>query len=547
MKIWVEKKALWLHCSINDSGIAKSIAGDGWRKRQQAWKYPLDLSTFKVLCAKFPKADVPRGTSQLFQVAKDVFNKAESIKAGAITNPEEEYRDILSLPLFDHQLKSFTFYKNFDRVLDFSEPGAGKTAVQLALIKHRMVEEGISKILVVCPLAIVERVWAKDIEQFMPNFPYQVFALNDTVPKAKTALNLAANGVYVINYEKTWRIEDWLLDVPWDFIIFDESGRLASHNSKQTKTCIQVGQRAKYVSLMSGTPGSWLQLFSQMRIVDEMLLGNSYWAYVSKYFDKVGFEGYTIVPKQGATKTLKRLVDVFAMAWKKADCLDLPPLTTRVLSCKMEKEQARIYREMAEHMVAELNEEMYDANLALTKLLRLNQITSGFIQETGGENVQIFEKNPKLELLKEVLSEIPEGRKIIIWAVFHADMKILQSALGDKAVSYYGGISAKEKEANLTRFLDPADDTIILIAHPKSAGIGLNLTIANYSFWFSMNYSFNDYAQARERYNRTGQKYSMTEYVLTCEGTVDETIIRAIKDKKSVNDIITTVKVKHGK
>ena len=78
--------------------------------------------------------------------------------------------------------------------------------------------------------------------------------------------------------------------------------------------------------------------------------------------------------------------------------------------------------------------------------------------------------------------------------------------------------------------------------NPASGGMGLNLSNANYAIYYSMNYSFEQYDQSRERFNRPGQTRKMTIYHLQAKNTIDETIYEALKNKEKVNDLITTIK-----
>ncbi len=546
-RIWTDNGALYLQCPYEDKHKAKSVPGDGWRKRKQAWKYPMDIMTFKVLCAKWPNAEIDPGTLESFTVARKEFNRAETTRAAAIQKPDETLRDFLAYPFFDHQLKSFTYFKDLEKAVDFSDPGTGKTLVQLALIKHRILEHGVKKILIVCPLGIIEPVWAREIVKFIENFPLPIHPLNVSVDKACELLEKDLDGVYIINYEKTWRMQDWLTDFAWDFVIFDESSRLKTYNAKQTQTCTAIAKGVRFKSIMTGTPApnTFLELFSQIRIIDDRLFGNSFYAYKAKYFEPSQFNEFDWTIRRGADAEIKRLSQVFGMAWKKEQCLDLPKLTVQRLDYELSDEQKKAYKTMAEEMVATLNAEEYQASVVLTKILRLSQITSGFIQETEGEALQFFKVNPKLNLLMEVLSDIPKERKVIIWAVYHADMENLKGKLGEAAVTYYGAMNAREKNLALDKFInDP--DIRYFIAHPKSAGMGLNLTVANYSVFYSKDYSFEAYAQSRERFNRPGQELAMTEYHLVAPGTVDVLLLDALKTKQKINDFITTFKETHG-
>ena len=243
--------------------------------------------------------------------------------------------------------------------------------------------------------------------------------------------------------------------------------------------------------------------------------------------------------KQGEENNIKGLISSKSITWDKSQCLDLPSITTRNMTCELTKEQKEVYKSMSTEMISIINNDLYTAQIVLTQLLRLTQITSGFLKSE--ECFNRFSPNPKLELLKEIIETIPKDKKIIIWAIFHADSDLIHKELGQSSVVFNGTIKDKDKEKNLYKFNnDPL--TRFIICHPNSGGMGLNLSVANYSIYYSVNYSFEQYAQSRERFNRPGQKFKMTEYRLLCKDTIDEKVLDILDRKQKINDFIRGVK-----
>ena len=533
-------KTLSLKCSYEDKERAKIVNGYKWNKISKMWDYPLNDDTFKALTALFPNASVADYVRKQLEIVKGKYENYKKLKDAAFSDVLFPKPD-LNIPLYDHQFISYKYFMAMPYAIDFSECGAGKTATQIALIADQVRNENYH-ILIICPKSIMTQVWKNDIETFLINKNRQlnIVILDKDVRSCEQTLPHVKNkpGIYIINFEKTWRIPR-LKKIQWDMVIVDESSKIKAPSAKQTKAILKL--HANYKSIMTGTPtpNSILELFSQIKFVDRDIFGTTQYAFRSKYF-QADYLGFNWEPKQDTPGKFKEILDGISMGWKKEDCVDLPPVTTRTLECEMTQIQYRTYLDMKQEAIAFIDSQGYSANIALTKLLRLAQITSGFIQNTEGQNIQNFKDNPKLKLLLETLEGIPENRKVIIWAVFRNDIERIKGVLGDSAVTYYGKTKNKEREVNINRFLN--DDSIkYFIAHPKSAGHGLNLSVANYCIYYSTDYSYEGYQQSVDRINRISQKNKMTVYHLVCKNSIDKIIYKSLERKKTINEFIKDV------
>jgi SNF2 family DNA or RNA helicase len=544
-------KKLYLNTEFVKKDDAKTIPGSQWSKSSRAWTYPLDRKVFEQILAKFPDAEVDPSVKEKLRAKEFSLQHYEWLKKTHF-KADEKNNEFINGQFYRHQNMTFNWFRHMNICADFSDAGAGKTLVQIALIKERIKRNVINKILIICPLSIMEAVWEHDIEKFMKtdNFNYPVHILKD-VAKSKKLLKFRALGIYIINYEKVWRIYDELKKMNFDFIILDESSKIKNHSSKQTKACLKLGENVPYKSIMTGTPApnSYLELWSQIRFLDERILCSNFSSFRNLYFYPGGFENHEWFIRQGAKEHIYSLIHNISVSWKKKDCLDLPDLTIQDIKFQLPKEQQKIYEDMYNFMIAELESgESFSTNIVLTKLLRLSMITSGFIQDTGGERFEVFQKNEKMNVMDELIEEIPTNKKILIWGIFHHDIEMIKNHLTKKygersVVTFYGKDSSAQKTENYNQFkTDP--ECRFFVAHPKSAGMGLNLSNANYSIFYSMNYSYESYAQSKERYNRTGQIENMTEYRLIAKGTIDEIVFRALNLKQSINDYIRNMGIK---
>lgn len=548
--LWAEGGKLCLWCPYEDRTRAVSITGSYFSKKTKHWTFPLLKLVFNEVVAVFPEVEIEAGTKEGLDELRQGYVDLLKLRDEALLNPDEDYRDLLALPFWTHQLQSFTFWSQTNLSADFSEPGSGKTAVQIGLIWDRIWNADVKRVLIVCPLSIMERVWANDIRLFLgEGNPLTINVLGRSVDYARKVLQADMDGIYIINYEKTWRLLPQLLKLNPDFIIADESSRIKNPTSKQTKAMLKLSTVAEFKSILTGTPtpNTWLELFPQWKFLDPRMLGESFYAFRELYFQKSHWNEYEWNPKPATANRLEQIKSVYSVSWKKKDTQDLPPFASQWLELELTKEQKRAYNEMAADMVTLIDEEAYDASIVLTKLLRLSQITSGFIQNTEGTNKTYFTPNPKLKLLIESIKDLPPNAKFIVWAVYHEDIRIITEALekaGVKCVQFYGGVSKPNREIALSEFIE--GDAQAFIAHPKSAGMGLNLSVASYSYRYSMNYSFEDYAQSVERFNRSGQKNPMNEYILVAKKTIDEIIAGVIEGKKGINALMTSFKEEYS-
>jgi len=545
-----DKKHLIFYAQYDQREAVKGISGYQWDARKKAWLFPLNKITLQKIISTFPSTTVKDVTHKMLNdFAFDLQMANNNKKKHFIIN--EQYRNWLNAPFYDHQLQTYNFFKHMNICADTSEPGTGKTMIQLGLIKDRIMVGNSFRYLIIAPLGLLDPVWKHDIEKFMfaGRFTFPIYVMNETVDKARKILQHSDMGIYLINYEKVWRLEDELKKLNPDMIILDESSKIKTPSSKQSKAVLKLGLNTRYKSIMTGTvvSNSMMDIFAQYKFLNPNILGNSITAFRSCYFNatamKFGgavFNEYQISEK--GKLQIKQLIDPISVSWKKDKCLDLPPLTVQDIKFNLSKSQNELYQTMKDYMVMQIGESTYIASMVLTKLLKLNMITSGFIQNTGGEDIEEIKDNAKLKAFIELVETIPEDSQVIIWGIFHHDIEMLMNELkryGEKsAVAYYGRMNQKEKTIAYDTF--KSGKARFLVAHPKSAGMGLNLSNANYAIFYSMNYSFETYAQSKERYNRPGQTKNMTEYRLIAKNTIDEAVFTAIEGKKEVNDYITS-------
>jgi SNF2 family DNA or RNA helicase len=349
---------------------------------------------------------------------------------------------------------------------------------------------------------------------------------------------------------------DWGVEI----LICDESHILKNYKSKRAKNVAKLADKCRHRYLLTGTPilNSSMDLYQQFRILDGYqgaysTFGNNFFAFRAKYFmDKniawAGKPNYypEWVPKVTAYKELQERISKKTMLAKKLDCLDLPPLVVQTQEVTLGKDQKKAYEEMRKDFITwiksqrDVNEAVV-ARLAITKALRLQQICSGFGTTESGESVR-FTSVPRLEALRELLETITGQNKVIVWACFKENYKMIAEVckeLGLKYVELHGEQNSKEKQQSVDA-LNNDPEVRVLIGNQGAGGIGVTLTAATYSIYYSRGFKLGDDLQSEARNHRRGSEVhdKITRINLICPDTIDELVSEALANKLDISDKI---------
>jgi len=320
----------------------------------------------------------------------------------------------------------------------------------------------------------------------------------------------------------------------------DESTTIKNPTAKRTKNILTLGNLAKYRRILTGSPvtKSPLDLFSQCKFLDPFHLGyDSYYAYRSRYAHMLerNFGGRR-VQIVGSYRRLGELADKlekFSYRVLKEDCLDLPPKVYTKRVVELSDEQKKAYSTMKEFALAELEKGgLVTAPTVMTQLLRLHQISCGHLTGEDGE-IQTF-KNNRIKELMNILAET-DG-KVIIWANYRQDIRNIRQEIEkeygvDSVSTYFGDTPDKERQEIVKRFQDPDNSLRFFVGNQQTAGYGLTLTAASTVVYYSNNYDLEKRIQSEDRAHRIGQTKSVTYIDLMTEKTVDEKIVKSLRNK----------------
>jgi SNF2 family DNA or RNA helicase len=327
----------------------------------------------------------------------------------------------------------------------------------------------------------------------------------------------------------------------------DESTTIKNPIAKRTKNILTIGNLASYRRILTGSPvtKSPLDLYSQCEFLDPYHLGHeSYYSFRARYANmmKRNFGGRQVqlVTSYRRLDELADKLEKFSYRVLKEDCLDLPPKVFTTRTVEMTPEQQEKYYTMKRAAIAEHDGKIMSSATALTTLLRLHQITCGTFK--ADDDTIIHLKNNRLTALMDCLEET-EG-KVIIWATYREDIrKIVESlkkAYGEAStVEYHGGVDATLRQNHIAQFQQVKGPTRYFVGNPSTGGYGITLTAANTVIYYSNSYDLEKRLQSEDRAHRIGQTGSVTYVDLVSEKTIDERIIKALKDKVNIaNEIM---------
>jgi SNF2 family DNA or RNA helicase len=413
------------------------------------------------------------------------------------------------------------------------EMGCGKTITAIAIAGILYQFGLIKKVLVVAPLSIVG-VWETEFASFA-GFPYSMTILKGTSEKKRQQLKQnSGDGLQVItvNYESARILERELLQYDADLVIADEGHRMKDGRSKQSKVMHNLGDHASYRLLLTGTliTNKELDVFSTYRFANSNVFGRSFVRFRNTYFDMVGYGGYTPRFRQWMLKDFLQKVHSIAYRITKEECLDLPEITEEVVPVVLEPKAMQLYQQLEADSFAELADGEVTTMNVLTKLLRLSQVTGGHItdDDTGKHHIS----TAKLDALSDILdSAMEQGQKVVVMARFIPEMDDIEALLKKKKIGYScvrGGV--KDRTGEINRF-QTDDECRVFLGQIAAAGLGITLTAANTMVFYSLDYSMSNYDQAKARIHRVGQRFNCHYIYLTCVGTVDSKILRALRGK----------------
>lgn len=411
----------------------------------------------------------------------------------------------------------------------------GKTLSALAVAA----ELGFDRTLVLTKKTIIEQAWGGAIRRHTMGFTYLPLVNGSSKAKAEL-LKLHKddpNLVVVVNYETAVLIIPELLAMRFQLVVADESHKLKSHNSKQSKVLARY-LNIPYRLAMTGTPfhDRPTDAFGQVRWLDGGRRAGSSWAskilgtwtaFFDQYVEYRVKDNIKIPTRYKNLDVLQRKIAPFSIQLNSEEVLTLPPQQDIDRWVEWTPDLKRVYREVERDMLAQYEGNTLVADNVLTMGMRLHQLTGGWFVGDSGSN---YIATPKIDATLDLLDEIG-GEPTVIFTAFATDVAGLEEALtkaGYKVKKLVGGTYQHEEFQR--------GDGDVIIVNLSAGNAGIELTRARYAIYYSVGHSRTDYDQSRYRIRRPGSDVNkpVVYYHLMLPQSVDVAMHRAMQEKADV-------------
>ena len=453
---------------------------------------------------------------------------------------------------FEHQLKAWDLSKDKESFALFMEMGTGKSKVILDNAAYLYDNGMIDTLLIIAPKGAYRNWHINEIPAHLPDhviYRYAIWSANPRKKEKKYLDDIVRAGdelrIVIMNIEafSSTRGVKWatsLMNTCRAMMVVDESTTIKNPVAKRTKAIIKLGMMAKYRRILTGEPVTRdpLDLYSQCEFLDEYHLGfSSFYTFRNRYAIMInmnlGGRSFKKITGFQRTDELNDILRKFSFRVKKDDCLDLPKKSYQYRYVDLTEEQEKAYNEMKNLCFTTTSDSIVTVPNKLAMLEKLHQIICGHIIDRQGHINYI--KNNRIKALLELTEEV--DNKCIIWACYRADLRQIAKELKekygtDKVVEYWGDTDDKDRKANIISFTK--GEAKFFVANPATGGFGLNLQAANTVIYYSNGYNLEHRIQSEDRCHRIGQTRNVNYIDLTTLETVDNKIIKCLKDKKNI-------------
>lgn len=411
----------------------------------------------------------------------------------------------------------------------FMEPGLGKTVTALTIIADQFN----GKTLIVAPKRVAENVWHAEAANWKHLRTLKLSKVLGTPAQRLTALRETSD-VYVVNLENlVWLLENG--GITFNNLVIDESSRFKDPSTKRFKAIKKHLKSFERRMILTGTPSPQGigDLWSQVGILD---LGQRLETSLTRFRDKYMVPDqmnrhtrvvYSWKPKEGTVDLIQKKISDICFSLKAEDYLQMPACQHVTHELEMSKKEIEHYDTLKNEMVLDIKNQTITAPTAAVLAGKLLQFSSGALYTEEGDWIPT--NNVKLEFLESLLEE--STTPTLIFYHFKHSLERIKEAFPEAQVL---------DDTNIQAWRD--GKIRILLAHPQSGGIGLNLQCnvgeTAQMVWFDLPWSSENYIQANARIYRQGQTKPVIIHHLCAKGTIDKRVLDVLDGKISLQDAV---------
>lgn len=431
---------------------------------------------------------------------------------------------------FDHQKETASFLTLHKRAFCFNEQGTGKTSSVIWATDYLMNEGIIKRVLVLCPLSIMQSAWETDLFRFAM---HRTCAIAHSYNKEKRVEAIRSSAEFVIiNYDGLEIVRDEVEEANFDLIVVDEANAYKNVQTKRWKTLASLIKPTTWVWMLTGTPASQspTDAYGIAKIINPSGVPKFYGAFRDMVMQRI--TQFKWIPKPQSEKIVHEVLQP-AIRFTKEECLDLPDMTYVVRDVPLSAQQKKFYELIRRDMMTvAAGEEITTVNAA-ANLNKLLQLSCGAVYADTGEVVAFDAKN-RMSALLEVVEEA--SHKVIVFAPFKHAIAIIAEELKKNGINtevIHGGISATKRTEIFANF-QTTPNPHVLVIQPQAAAHGVTLHAANVVVWWGPITSIETYLQANARVHRAGQRNPCT--VVHLQGSpVEHRIYKMLSEKVDIH------------
>jgi SNF2 family DNA or RNA helicase len=436
----------------------------------------------------------------------------------------------------EHQIETAAFLTMHRKAFVFSEPGTGKTLSALWAADYLMERGEIRRVLILCPLSIMQSAWMGDINNSIIH--RSAIVAHHTQASRRIEM-IQQNYEFVItNYEGLNLIaEEINSNGKFDLVIVDEANAYKTVSTKRWKTLASVIKPNTLLWMMTGTPASQspVDAYGLAKLVNPDNVPRFFTAWRDKVMNKLGM--FKWVAKQESKDLVHEALQP-AIRFTKAQCLDLPPVITMTREVAMTTQQVKYYNMLKDKMLVQASGETISAVNAAVAVSKLLQISCGSAYTDNREVVE-FDATPRLSVLEEILDET--DRKVLVFAMFTSSIDAIHTHLLKRNISaemIRGDVPA-HKRGDIIRRFQTEKDPRVLVMQPQASAHGITLTAADTVVFFGPLMSVEQYTQCIARADRKGQDSDKVTVIHIESSPIEKRMFKALVNKVNDHSLLT--------
>lgn len=411
----------------------------------------------------------------------------------------------------------------------FLDMGMGKTAITLSAVEKLLRDYfTVAHVLVIAPLAPAKQTWPAELKKWDALNGVTASLVVGSEKERFEALQVNAD-IHIINRENVqWLVDHYRTRWPFDMVVIDELSSFKSSKAARFKALRKVRKYIRRIVGLTGTPSpnGLLDLWAQVYLLDGgKALGRTLTSYRERYFEPDKRSATTIFSwklKDGAEKEIYKQLDGLCISMKSSDYLQLPERLDIRHEVELSQSVMEQYRQLERDMLLPFADGDIDAGTAGILTNKLLQFCGGSVYDENGVAKEFHDA--KLNKLGQLVEEVNGQPVLVFYAYKHERDRIL--------AQFPQAVDVKDENA-IERW--NAREIPILLAHPASAGHGLNLQFGGHiAIWYNLTWSLELYQQANKRLHRMGQGETVLIHHIIVAGGIDSRILTSVlaaKDK----------------